>query len=89
MLQSIDYTPDEWATSTGRPLAARAGEELLLLHRHWMWANVQRLEFDKLLGTEELGEPRTDDDGFTEHGLHVRLVRSALVDCRRPARPQD
>ena len=86
MLQGIDYTPDEWATSTGhRPLALCTGEELLLLHRHWMWANVQRLEFDKLLGTEELGEPgpmmmvsRSMAFMFVWYGLLWSTVESLL-----------
>jgi hypothetical protein len=58
MSGEFEYTEEEWADSTDhRPLAACPSEELLLLHRHWMWANLQRIEFDRNLGKEDLGEP--------------------------------
>ena len=46
-----DYTDREWAASVGHsPLAGRPHEDLLLLHRHWMWANQQREVFERLIG---------------------------------------
>jgi hypothetical protein len=42
-----DYSENEWAISAGHyPLADRPRDDLLLLHRHWMWANQQREIFD-------------------------------------------
>jgi hypothetical protein len=50
MATGIDYTPDEWNASTAhRPLYNVAAEDLLLMHRHYMWANQQREAFFKLL----------------------------------------
>lgn len=58
MPNGIDYTTDEWAASVGHlPFGSCPGEELMLLHRHWMWANQQREAFEALLGKEDLGEP--------------------------------
>jgi hypothetical protein len=58
MSGEFEYTEQEWADSTDHcPLSACPSEELLLLHRNWMWANLQRLEFDRNLGKEDLGEP--------------------------------
>src|SRR5262249_35120040 len=46
-----DYTENEWKASAGHyPLAGRPHEDLLLLHRHWMWANYEREVFEHLLG---------------------------------------
>jgi hypothetical protein len=50
MAAGIDYSRDEWTESTGhRPLRNFLAEDLLLLHRHYMWANQQREAFYKLL----------------------------------------
>jgi hypothetical protein len=50
MANGIDYTANEWIESTShRPLRDVRGEDLLLLHRHYMWANQQREAFFKLL----------------------------------------
>jgi hypothetical protein len=52
MTSEIDYSATAWQESCWHfPLRDRPREELLLLQRHWMWANVQReamgQEFDK------------------------------------------
>jgi len=50
MASGIDYTNEEWQASAGHfPLSVRTAEDLLLLHRHWMWANQQREAFFHLL----------------------------------------
>jgi hypothetical protein len=50
---ATDYTDDEWAEAVGPdPLQSIGAEELALLHRHWMWANVQRERFDELLADD-------------------------------------
>src|SRR5688572_28646784 len=47
MADGIDYTSDEWKRSAGHfPLSNRPAEDLVLLHRHWMWANQEREAFD-------------------------------------------
>lgn len=44
------YSEEEWAASAGHhPLRDRTPEDLLLLHRHWMWANQQREVFEDSL----------------------------------------
>jgi len=56
-MASADYYGEEdWATSAGHyPLRDRSADDLLLLHRHWMWANQQREGFDRCLqeGSDE------------------------------------
>jgi len=50
MASGIDYTNEEWRVSAGHlPLSVRPPEDLLLLHRHYMWANQQREAFFHLL----------------------------------------
>lgn len=45
-----DYTDAEWADSTSPlPLQGQSAENLLILHRAWLWANVQRECGDKEL----------------------------------------
>ena len=45
-----DYPDAEWKASVGHsPLVGRPHEDLLLLHRHWMWANQQREVFERLI----------------------------------------
>ena len=54
-----EYTEDDWAAAIGhQPLDSLEGEQILLLHRQWMWANQQRDRFDELLP----GAPRPFDD---------------------------
>src|SRR5215204_4058833 len=44
----IDYTDDEWAESAGHfPLSPCTQDELLLLHRQWIWAEQQRDAFER------------------------------------------
>lgn len=45
-MASVDYSEREWATSAGHHPLKGTGEDFLLLHRHWMWANQQREAFD-------------------------------------------
>ncbi len=48
MPNGIDYTDDEWAESAGHfPLSPCTQDELLLLHRQWMWAEQQRDAFER------------------------------------------
>jgi hypothetical protein len=43
----FQYTDDEWRDAApDRPLSAVDHDQLLLLHRHWIWANWQREQFD-------------------------------------------
>ena len=59
MAEGIDYTADEWSQSTvHRPLRMVPPEDLLLLHRHYMWANQQREAFFDLLA-QSSGESLT------------------------------
>lgn len=47
----LDYTEDEWRIAAShRPASPLSNEQLGLLHRHWMWANIQREAFDTELG---------------------------------------
>lgn len=51
-MPTLDYTEEEWRSSAGHfPLRERAAPDLLLLHRHWMWANQQREVLDRYLET--------------------------------------
>lgn len=44
------YSDDEWGEAVGhRPLAGVDVNQVLLLHRHWVWANLQRRRFYELL----------------------------------------
>jgi hypothetical protein len=53
MTSEIDYSAAAWQESCGHfPLRDRPREELLLLHRHWMWANVQREAMGQEFGKE-------------------------------------
>jgi hypothetical protein len=53
MQTQIDYSAVEWQASVGHfPLTACTREELLLLHRHWMWANQQREAMERTFGTD-------------------------------------
>jgi len=52
------YDEDEWAASAGHgPLLQTKPGEAFLIHRHWMWANVQKLAFDKAMNDKEAFEP--------------------------------
>jgi hypothetical protein len=47
---SISYNPEEWQESAGHyPLKDRSATDLTVLHRHWMWANLQRTAMEDLL----------------------------------------
>ncbi len=51
----FQYTDEEWREAApDRPLSDVELTQLLLLHRHWIWANSQREQFDA-----ELREGRT------------------------------
>lgn len=51
-MPELDYSDEEWQESAGHfPLRERTASDLLLLHRHWMWANQQRETFDRYLDT--------------------------------------
>ena len=53
MASQIDYSAEAWQESCGHfPLRDRPREELLLLQRHWMWANTQREAMEQEFGTE-------------------------------------
>ena len=67
------------------PFNACPGEELMLLHRHWMWANQQREAFGALLGKEDGRSSRpacaTSDTLRRNAVLHVP-EKSELLDKR-------
>jgi hypothetical protein len=45
-----EYTEDEWRDAgTHRPLKGVNVNQVFLLHRHWIWANLQRHRFEELL----------------------------------------
>ena len=49
----VHYTTDEWREiSDGATFDAVDDEQLMRLHRHWIWANYARLEFQEALSTE-------------------------------------
>ena len=53
MTSEIDYSAAAWQESCGHlPLRNMPREELLLLHRHWMWANAQREAMGQTFGKE-------------------------------------
>ena len=99
MPNGIEYTPEEWEASVGhRPLLTMPADQLRLLHQHWMWANVQRIEFDRGLAK---GLSAPDLDGpmimversmcfiFTWYGMLWSIVeacgsRYRNVDLRGP-----
>lgn len=44
------YSEDDWRSSAGhRPLAGVDVNQVVLLHRHWIAANLQRARFNELL----------------------------------------
>jgi hypothetical protein len=48
--RQFQYTEEDWREAAQhRPLGAVEPNQLLLLHRHWIWANWQREEFDSEL----------------------------------------
>jgi hypothetical protein len=56
-----EYTDAEWNEAAGhRPLAGADVNQVVLLHRHWMWANLQRTRFQELLPSA----PSIDDGAF-------------------------
>jgi hypothetical protein len=55
----FQYTDDEWAEIAGhQPLTHLDLTQLLLLHRHFIWANLQRIAFDAELARGAPPEPR-------------------------------
>ncbi len=49
----VDYTTDEWQEiSDGATFDAVDDEQLMRLHRHWIWANYAKGEFEEALNTE-------------------------------------
>ena len=49
-----NYTVEEWdAIKESASLSDIPDEELMLLHRHWIWADHARLTFEDALRTEE------------------------------------
>jgi hypothetical protein len=58
---TFEYDEDDWAKSAGhRPLEGVNINQVFLLHRHWIWANLQRARFDETLGQA----PKPDDGAF-------------------------
>ena len=58
---SAEYSDDEWERSAGhRPLSGVNVNQVFLLHRHWIWANLQRQRFRAALPTA----PQPDDGAF-------------------------
>lgn len=58
------YNEEEWRRiSEPPPLADLGYEDLLLVHRHWIWANQQRESFDQLLSERQW---RTDAIKFPD-----------------------
>src|SRR4051794_19011444 len=58
-----EYTDEEWEAD--RPLKDVDVNEVVLLHRHWIWANLQRHRFEALLP----GSKSPDEDkGFLASG---------------------
>jgi hypothetical protein len=58
---SYEYDEESWAASAGhRPLAGVDVNQVFLLHRHWIWANLQRSRFQETLGRA----PRPDGGAF-------------------------
>ena len=74
MATEIDYSPEEWQASAAHfPLKDCPREELLLLHRHWMWANVQREAMAQTFVTQ--GEPVDDwPAGMASRGIGFMFV---------------
>jgi len=58
---SFEYDEHSWAASAGhRPLEGVDVNQVFLLHRHWIWANLQRARFEETLGQA----PKPDDGAF-------------------------
>ncbi len=50
MTASVDYSEEEWQAAAGHyPLSVLTKQDLLLLHRHWIWSNLQRESCDRAL----------------------------------------
>jgi hypothetical protein len=46
---SFEYDEESWAASAGhRPLEGVDVNQVFLLHRHWIWANLQRSRFQEM-----------------------------------------
>jgi hypothetical protein len=56
-----EYTEAEWQESAGhRPLEKVDVNQVFLLHRHWIWANLQRTRFEETFPAA----PRPDEGAF-------------------------
>lgn len=50
MADEIEYSDEEWPEIAGhRPLVGVHVNQIVALHRHWIWANYQRQRFRTLL----------------------------------------
>jgi hypothetical protein len=88
------YTEDEWQQSAGhRPLRDIDVNQVFLLHRHWIWANLQRTRFHEKLETiaKPDGGAFLADEGWASMYLWYALLWSVIegfsdreIDLRGP-----
>jgi hypothetical protein len=64
LVTNYEYSEEDWEASAGhRPLQGLDVNQVFLLHRHWIWANYQRQQFQA--GLKEAPPP--DDGAFLAH----------------------
>jgi hypothetical protein len=77
-----NYTVEEWdAIKESASLSDIPDEQLMLLHRHWIWADHARLTFEEALRTEKWDhgdiKERTPWAMYTWYGLLYVLIEGA------------
>jgi hypothetical protein len=77
-----NYTVEEWdAIKERASLADIPDDQLMLLHRHWIWADHARLTFEEALRTEKWDhediKERTPWAMYTWYGLLYVLIEGA------------
>jgi len=95
MWAATEYSEDEWRRSAAhRPLRDVNVNQIALLYRHWIWANVQRKRFEATMGTAakpDAGGAFLIDECWTAMYLWYALTWSVLegfndrdIDLRGP-----
>jgi hypothetical protein len=73
-LDSWTYSEEKWRASVGHfPLRLLPEEDLLLLHRHWMWANQLREVTDQKLTDPQEG-PAAGDAMLVTRGFGFMFI---------------
>jgi len=87
-LSSFEYSEAEWSASASHyPLRDLEGEDLALIHRHWMWANQMREALDQaILQSPELepSEAMLATRGFGFMFVWYAMLWAVIEACLDP-----